>query len=264
MIPKIIHYCWFGGRELPEKAIICIDSWKKYCPDYEIIQWKEDNYNLDDIFQIPFLKKAYEDEKWSFVTDYIRLDVVCKNGGIYFDTDVELIKPIDKLLKYKAYFGFETNDTVNTGLGYGAEKSCALLKAMMDRYEKLPQCMTDEDYYRYTCPVIQTPVLLEYGIEATGAMQIVDGVAVYPKEYFCPLDYDTGKLNKTENTISIHRYEAAWKSVADKKVIELRNKLIPIFGMKNAWRVAVPIQYLRYKGIKETLSYYKRKISSDT
>ncbi len=263
MIPRIIHYCWFGRGELPEKAKKCIESWKKYCPDFELIQWNEDNYNLNDIFQIPFLKKAYDDKRWSFITDYIRLDVVCKMGGIYFDTDVELLKPIDEMLKYKAYFGFETDETVNTGLGFGAEKDCHILKDMMELYKKLPQCMSDEDYIQYTCPVVQTPALLNYGIKANGTIQIIDGVAVYPKEYLCPLDYDTGKLKKTENTISIHWYEAAWKSTADKKVIELRNRLIPIFGMKNAWRVAVFIQYLRYKGVKETINYYKRKIPNN-
>ena len=263
MIPKIIHYCWFGRGELPEKAKKCIESWKKYCPDYEFIQWNEDNYNLGNIFQIPFLKKAYDDRKWSFVTDYIRLDVVCKNGGIYFDTDVELIKPIDKLLKYKAYFGFETNDTVNTGLGFGAEKGCGLLEAMMEEYRKLPACQSEEEYFRYLCPIVQTPVLTKARFSINGSTQEIDNIKVFAKEYFCPLDYDTGKLNRTENTISIHWFEASWKSLADKKVIELRNKLQPVLGRSNAWRIAVLIQYPRYKGIRETFNYYKRKLSKN-
>lgn len=256
MIPKIIHYCWFGKGELPEKARKCIASWKRFCPDYELIQWNEDNYEIPNI---PFLKKAYEDRKWSFVTDYVRLDAVHRMGGIYFDTDVELLKPIDELLSYQAYFGFEEATTVNTGLGFGAEKHCGILQEMMQCYDRLLPCQTDEEYFQHTCPIVQTPILEKRGLLLNGKTQMLGDIMVFSAEYMNPRDYMTGQLCKTENTISIHWYDASWQSLADQKVLELRHKLTPIFGVKNAWRIAVLIQYTRYKGLRETLRYYRDK-----
>ncbi len=256
MIPKIIHYCWFGKGELPEKAKKCIASWKQFCPDYELIQWSEDNYEIPDI---PFLKKAYEDRKWSFVTDYIRLDVVYRMGGVYFDTDVELLKPLDNLLSYRAYFGFEEVNTVNTGLGFGAEKNCDILREMMGCYYSLPACQSDEEYIQYTCPIVQTPILKKRGLILDGITQMLGDVKIFSPEYLNPRDYLTGQLRKTENSISVHWYDASWQSLADQKVSELRHKLTPLFGVKNAWRIAVLIQYTRYKGLKETLRYYRDK-----
>lgn len=256
MIPKIIHYCWFGKGELPEKARKCIASWKRFCPDYELIQWNEDNYEIPGI---PFLKKAYEDRKWSFVTDYVRLDVIHRMGGIYFDTDVELLKPIDELLSYQAYFGFEEAAAVNTGLGFGAEKHCDVLREMMRCYEQLLPCQTNEEYVQDTCPIVQTPILEKRGLLLNGKTQRLGAIMVFSAEYMNPRDFMTGRLQKTENTISIHWYDASWQSLADQKVQELRHKLTPLFGAKNAWRIAVLIQYLRYKGVKETLRYYREK-----
>ncbi len=257
MIPKIIHYCWFGGNELPEKAKKCIESWQKFCPDYEIKRWSEDNYQFDSI---RFLQKAAADGKWSFVTDYVRLDVVYQHGGIYLDTDVELIKPIDDLLKYKAFFGFETNETINTGLGYGAEAGYEPLRQMMEKYKLIPELVSEEQYINNTCPKVQTPYIAQEGFGLNGKDQTIDNVRIFSKEYLCPLNYQTGELAVTENTISIHWYAASWRDEADRKVTEMRQKLTPMLGMKNAWRAAVLIQYTRYKGIKETFRYYLKKI----
>ena len=126
MIPKKIHYCWFGHNQLPESAKKCINSWKKFCPSFDIIEWNEENFNIDACPQ--YVKDAYSQKKWAFVTDYVRLKVVYENGGIYFDTDVELISRIDSLLKYNAYFGFEDGVYVNTGLGFGAVKGMGIIK----------------------------------------------------------------------------------------------------------------------------------------
>ena len=118
MIPKIIHYCWFGYGPKPKLAEKCIRSWKKYCPDYQIIEWNENNF---DISACPlYVRQAYEARKWAFVTDYVRLKVIYENGGIYMDTDVELKKNLDNLLPYNAYFGFENYWVIATGLGFGA------------------------------------------------------------------------------------------------------------------------------------------------
>ena len=131
MIPKIIHYCWFGGESLPESAIKCINSWKKFCPDYEIIRWDESNY---DVTKNVYMKEAYEAKKWGFVPDYARLDIVYNYGGIYMDTDVELLKPLDDLLGCNAYMGVEKPGIVALGLGFGAEKGNSVIGDLLEEY----------------------------------------------------------------------------------------------------------------------------------
>ena len=125
MIPKKIHYCWFGNNSMPDEYIKYIDGWKKLCPDYSIIRWDESNY---DVNKHPFISKAYKDRKWAFVSDYARLDIIYNNGGIYLDTDVQLIKNIDELRRFRAYVGFEAESFINTGLGFGAEKGNIFIK----------------------------------------------------------------------------------------------------------------------------------------
>ena len=128
MIPKKIHYCWIGGNPLPELAIKCIESWKKYCPDYEIIEWNEKNY---DFRKNQFMREAYDEKKWGFVPDYARLDIIYEHGGIYLDTDVEIIKPLDSLLKEQGFAGMEQPGIVALGLGFGAEPKLPLIKELM-------------------------------------------------------------------------------------------------------------------------------------
>jgi len=133
MIPKKIHYCWFGRNPKPKLAEKCIASWKKYCPDYEIIEWNEDNF---DINMNVYTRYCYENKKWAYLSDFARLYVVAENGGVYFDTDVELLKNPDELLKLEAFYGFETEKCINTGLGFGAEKNHPTVMAMVEEYEK--------------------------------------------------------------------------------------------------------------------------------
>ena len=256
MIPKIIHYFWFGNNPLSEKAKKCVESWTKMCPDYEIILWNEQNY---DFHKNKFMENAAKAGKWSFVTDYARLDIIYEYGGIYLDTDVELIKPIDDFLKFKAFFGFETTEHINTGLGFGAEKGCEGLKKMMEIYERLPE-LSVEQYAEYYCPKIQSPVLKEMGIKLDGSKQMLEGILILPKEYLCPLDYDTGKLNITKNTYGIHWFEASWKSEEERNIKELWRKLTPVFGKKNAGHIAVLIGYPKYYSIKKTIKYYMAKL----
>ena len=163
-IPKIIHYCWFGGKPKPELAEKCIKSWKKHCPDYEIREWNEDNY---DLAAAPlYVRQAYEAKKWAFVTDYVRLQVVYECGGIYLDTDVELKKNLDSLLGYSAYFGFEDGKWIATGLGFGAEQGTPILQELMDDYRDIPFLLEDgsEDAgYCYTAiHPMKDSVLLAY------------------------------------------------------------------------------------------------------
>ncbi len=131
MIPKVIHYCWFGGNPKPDIINKCIESWKKFCPDWEIKEWNETNF---DINEVPYMKEAYDSKKWAFVSDVARLLVIYKYGGIYMDTDVELLSTLYSLTDYEAFFAFESERNINTGLGFGAVKHHKIIKAMLDYY----------------------------------------------------------------------------------------------------------------------------------
>lgn len=214
MIPKKIHYCWFGRKELPEKAKKCIASWKKYCPDYEIIEWNEDNF---DINANAYTKMCYDQKKYAFLSDYVRLLVVETYGGLYFDTDVEVIRRIDPLLEHEAFFGFETKDYVNTGLGFGAEAENIIVKAMIKEYDSLLDGMKGT----ISCPILNTQALTKMGMIPNGEKQKVKNAMIYPIECFNPYDDPTGRLCKTKQTYSIHWYAKSW---LDKKIV-LRSKL---------------------------------------
>ena len=217
MIPKKLHYCWFGRGQKPKLAEKCIKSWQKFCPDYQIIEWNEDNF---DVYAHPYTKYCYENKKWAYLSDYVRLKVVCENGGIYFDTDVEVIKSFDELLNYEAFYGFENDSNVATGLGFGAVSQHETVKAMLAQYYALEKD-SDGNYILTGCPKLNTQALLPMGIELNGKYQMVNGAAFLPVEYLNPYDDPTGRLNKTENTYSIHWYS---KSALDKKAI-LRSKI---------------------------------------
>lgn len=207
MIPKKIHYFWFGGNEKPKSVKKCIDSWKKYCPDYEIIEWNESNF---DIHCMPFVEQAYEAKKYAFVSDVARLMIVYEYGGIYMDTDVEVIKPLDNLLENKAYMSFENNENVNTGQGFGSEVGLPFLKEHIDVYRDWEFINPDGSYNQIGCPKVATDLFRTKGIRLDGTEQTVCDVHIYPAEYFNPYDSITGKLTKTENTYSIHWYDASW------------------------------------------------------
>lgn len=217
MIPKKIHYCWFGRGKKPKLAQKCITSWKKFCPDYEIIEWNEDNFNFVDY---PYAQYFLEKKKYAFLSDFVRLIVVYEHGGLYFDTDVELLRAPDAFLNNGAYFGFENNDYVNTGHGFGAEAHHPALKAMLQPY--LDMCPDENgDIHPIGCPMLNTQALMMHGLQKSGLRQTVLEAEIYPADYFNPYDDSTGRLNKTPNTHSIHWYS---KSALSKKQI-LRSKL---------------------------------------
>lgn len=207
-IPKIIHYCWLGGNPKPKSVLKCIESWKKYCPDYEIIEWNEDNL---DISSNLYSKQAYVAKAWAFATDYFRLWIVYTHGGIYLDTDVQVIKPLDPLLKHRAFMGFENEQMLNTGLGFGAEAGSAFLAENMKVYESLAFRNSDGSFNRVPAPEYSTEVARSFGLtEDTGKLQQVLDLTCYPREYFSPKDYDTGRIRTTRNTYSIHHYSSTW------------------------------------------------------
>ena len=208
MIPKKIHYCWFGHSELPDLAKQCILSWQKYCPDYEIIEWNEKNY---DVYKNEYIKEAYQNEKWAFVSDFARLDIIYSQGGFYLDTDVELIKSLDSLRNEKCVLGIETSNYINTGLGFGAEQFNDVIKIMLQEYDKVHFYISRGIYNDLPCPIRNTMPFIKYGFNKNSSeVQIILNAKIYPTEFFCPLDYQTGELKITDNTISIHHFDGTW------------------------------------------------------
>lgn len=208
-IPKIIHYCWFGRNPKPGIAEKCIKSWRKRCPDYEIIEWNEDNF---DISSAPlYVQQAYAAGKWAFVTDYVRLKVVWENGGIYLDTDVELKKKLDFLLDHKAYFGFEDQRKINTGHGFGAEKGTPILREMMEVYEQKSFLLPDGSCDSTPCPERDTQVFLRHGLRMDDSMQLLEGdILILPSIYLCPIVWLTKVRRHSVKTVSIHWFHASW------------------------------------------------------
>ena len=221
MIPKKIHYCWFGRNPKPKLAEKCIASWKKYCPDYEIIEWNEDNFNLD---YNEYTRYCYDNKKWAFLSDFARLVVVAEHGGIYFDTDVELIKKTDELLQYGAFYGFENDANVNTGQGFGAEANHPTIVSMKARYENIAS-NADGSYPMIVCPALNTEALMPFGLKQNGMRQNIGGAEILPVDWFNPYDDPSGCLNKTENTVSVHWYSKSWMT----KGAILRSKLTKPF-----------------------------------
>lgn len=223
LIPKKIHYCWFGGGAFSEKEKSCMDSWKKMCPDYEIVRWDETN---TDIFQNLYVKQAYEKKKWAFVSDYVRLDIVYRYGGIYLDTDVELVKNLDDMLYQQGFTGFEMSGMVNTGSALGAMPNLEIIKILRDEYDRYTFLNVDGTLNEDACIVYQTRTLKKYGLVIENRLQNIAGLNIYPVETFCPLDLRTGRLNRTEGTRAIHHFEGSWWSQDNRKYHEMRQNYI--------------------------------------
>ena len=208
MIPKIIHYCWFGGNPKPDLINSCIRSWKKYCPDYEIIEWNEDNF---DVNICRYTHEAYEAGKWAFVSDFARLYVLYNYGGIYFDTDVEVLRPIDEFLTDSAFTGFESNDSPVTAV-MGAKKNHPLFGQLLGYYKDVPFINEDGSYNMLTNTHIITDVFLEKGIKMNGRKQIIEGMTVYPQIYFCPNNFSRIFDKPSHKSYTIHHFDQSWKS----------------------------------------------------
>lgn len=220
-IPKIIHYCWFGRKPKPKLAERCIKSWEKYCPDYEIIEWNEDNF---DVSAAPlYVRQAYEAGRWAFVTDYVRLKAMLEMGGIYMDTDVEIIKPLTPYLQHRAFAGFEHPERIQTGL-LACEKGFPLFREFMEYYHTAVFRKEDGSVDTTTNVQILTNLCIRYGLKPDGSRQTVEGFAVYPVDYFCPVDFDTEKLHKTKNTVVIHWFAASWHTEEERRYFEEEKK----------------------------------------
>ncbi|MBO4230928.1 MAG: glycosyl transferase [Bacteroidales bacterium] len=212
MLPEVIHYCWFGGNPLPQLAEKCLASWRKYLPEYEIRRWDETSFDVDSH---PYTKAAYEAGLYAFVSDYARFKILYENGGLYFDTDVEVIKPMDDIVEKGPFMGFENDGTkgkmaVNPGLGIGAEPGMALFKEILDRYESLPFFLEDGARNPFSMIPLVTELLVAEGLKGGSGVERAGGVTVYPQSWFNPFDDATGRLRKTPDTRTIHWYSKSW------------------------------------------------------
>ena len=233
MIPKIIHYCWFGRNPLPESAIKCINSWRKFFPDYEIKEWNEDNFNVNII---PYTKEAYDAKKYAFVSDYARMWILYHFGGLYFDTDVEVIKSMDDIIERGPFMGIEVEATdsepplVAPGLGLGVNPGLELYKDILDYYNPLHFLCDDGSLNQVTIVKHTTNVLIKNGLKQTNKLQQVAGVWIYPRDFFNPLDDNTGELVVTDNTRSIHWYTKTWLKKRSPLLTWLLRKIHKYFG----------------------------------
>ena len=223
MIPKIIHYCWFGGKPLPPLAQKCIASWKKYCPDYEIKEWNETNFNLN--FN-DYVREAYQAKKWAFITDVVRLYVLYQYGGIYMDTDVEVLKSLDPILNYEGVSGFESETQIQTGL-MACKMGHPLFQELLNDYSNSHFMQADGNCDLTTNVTRITNTLLKYGLVQNNTMQTVAGFTLFPKDYFCPKDPVTKQLHLTPNTYTIHHFDGSWVPKKEKYKYMILNKLGP-------------------------------------
>lgn len=230
-IPEILHFCWFGGSPLPREVRQCISSWEKYCPNYKIIRWDESNF---DVESHPFCKSAYQAKAWAFVSDYARLKIIFENGGIYLDTDVELLKSLDDLRENKCYMGVEQSRRLcTTGLGFGSCKGNPVVREMLMQYDDLVfDWSAAKDL---ACPMLNDRVIRKYGYrgDGTGEIETLGDVTVYPCRFFDPITPGKSENLLCNDTYSIHHYGHSWGSKKD----ILRRRIIRLVGTERVARL---------------------------
>lgn len=212
---KIIHYCWFGGAKKPKKLKKYIKSWKKYLPEYRIMEWNEQNF---DVNMSKFSKSAYENKKWAFVSDVARIYALYEFGGIYFDTDIEIIKNIDEILKNNIWLGKEDANYLATAMIGVKEKKNKHIGNILEMYKKIE--FNREDLYSVTGPKLLTKYFEGLGLKSEDKSQILeDDVHIYAKDYFNPKTYDGKNQKFTENTCIVHHFDATWTDMDEKIAI---------------------------------------------
>lgn len=207
LIPAKIHYIWVGKKDIPYNLGRCIESWREYNPNYEIIRWDESNY---DFFKHPYMKQAFECGAYGFVPDYARLDILYNEGGFYFDTDVVMKKSLDDLRYQEAFCGLEKWQIINFGGGSGAIKGHPMLKKFLDARKDILYMDENGKQNRNTCGFYDTQTALKEGYMLNGKTQNVQGLNIYAFDYFHPYDYMSGITNETDNTFSIHLFNGGW------------------------------------------------------
>lgn len=260
MIPKIIHYVWLGKGKKPDLFYKCLNSWKKYCPDYLIKEWNEDVF---DITSNRYVDEAYNCKKYAFASDYIRLYALYTEGGIYVDTDLELLGPIDSFLDDNAFSGYEKPFSIPTAI-MGAEKENKWIKLLLDYYK-------DRSFYNndgsmdLTTNVITISKLTKekYGCEYNNELIEIPGVfKIYPRDYFCPKDIISGELEYlSENTVAIHHFNGSWIRKYEVKIKKIRYEYVKKYGNEiglekyNDWFNKYKLyHHIRLYGIKAVLN----------
>ena len=212
MIPKTSHYIWFGGKPLSPLAEKCISSWHEFCPDFEIKRWDESNF---DLTTNRYCKEAYEARKWAFASDYARLWILVNEGGIYMDTDVQVIKSLDRFLGEEAFSGFECGDRLPTGI-MAAEKGQHFFEQLLHDYDCRTFLKEDGSYDLTTNVKTITDACVNGGIKLNNTKQTVEGFTLYPSDYFCPKDPADLSLHITDNTYTIHHFDGSWLTSSEK------------------------------------------------
>ena len=257
MIPKIIHYVWFSDPpEYPEDIIKCIDSWKKKLPDYEIKLWNAKNFNLSIC---RYAKEAYQERKFAFASDYVRLWALYNYGGVYLDSDIEVLRSFDDLLDNKGFTCFENDKEIAAWI-FGSEKGNPLFKEFMDDYNGRHFILGEGQYDITPNPVPITKRLVEHGLQKNGKYQKLDQITIYPMDYFCPFNpYRNGEDCFTENTYANHHFNGEWKKVSNKKeqkYIKKEDRYKRFFGEKWGGRLCRNIVRIKYMGIIEWCKRY--------
>lgn len=235
MIPQTIHYCWFGGKPLPDSARKYIESWRRYFPGYEIKEWNEKNF---DVNAIAYTRDAYQAGKYAFVSDYARFWILYNHGGVYFDTDVEVIRRMDDIIAKGAFMGFELDNvksakkvlSINPGVGLGAEKGNPIYAEILKGFEQLNYYLPDGTRNPFTMIPMVTRMMQDRGLVLKDEMQTIDGITIYPNEYFNPFDDITGVLRKTANTRSIHWYAKTWIEASNPWMVSVKRLLRRVLG----------------------------------
>lgn len=256
MIPKIIHYCWFGRNPLPPLAQKCIASWKRYLPDYEIKEWNEDNF---DVNALAYTKEAYEAKKYAFVSDVARLHAMVTYGGIYMDTDVEVLRSLDCFLENDAFSGFEDDTRISTGI-MACKAGFHLFKEFLEEYSNVHFKLDDGSFDITTNVSRITRKCTEKGFIPNNKAQIIDGFKLFPKDYFCPKSPLTLITTLTENTYTIHHFDGSWLTEKDKwknKFSIFLSKTMPIFI---ASRIAFLLSICKFDGIKSLFRFLALRI----
>ena len=262
-IPRVIHFCWVGGAPKPDSVLSCIESWKRCCPDYEIREWNETNY---DFTKNEYMKQAYEAKKWGFVPDYARLDIIYQYGGIYLDTDVEAIRSFDELLNNEAFLGFENTGEgkylIACGLGFGAVAGSEVIRMLRDSYEGRSFLDEDGSINQTAAPVYSTQDLQPLGLILENRDQQLPGVMIYASDVLCPKEFTSGQLHCTERTVSIHHYDSSWWSDEKKHARKIALTLGKILPGKLSRRIGKAIALVRYRGLSgllEAIVTHQRK-----
>lgn len=252
---KIIHYCWFGGNQLPEKTKKCISSWKRFFPDYEIIEWNEGNF---DVNCCDYSKEAYLCKKWAFVSDFARFKILNEYGGIYFDTDVEVIKSFDDIIEKGSFVGCEKY-AINPGLCLGLDldsdnnEAKSLICEIIDYYKEHHFLYPDGSMNQKTIVEYTTNIFAMHGYTPSASVLKIAGITIYPGEYFCPMDPESGIISLSDNTHSIHHYDASWYGDREIFIVKIMKNLKKVFPVSLSRNLAVFIGTVKYDGLLQAI-----------